>query len=75
MHVKKQTLSLVDVLGNLSFCQSILSPFDLIEVGILVVAPGNMHVRERERKREREGGGKERLGPNLGWREIWLRLA
>ena len=24
-----------------------------------------MHVRERERKREREGGGKERLGPNL----------
>jgi hypothetical protein len=34
-----------------------------------------MNVRERERKREREGGGKERLGPNLGWREIWLRLA
>jgi hypothetical protein len=29
-----------------------------------------MNVRERERKREREGGGKERLGPNLGWREI-----
>jgi hypothetical protein len=24
-----------------------------------------MHVRERERKREREGGGEERLGPNL----------
>jgi hypothetical protein len=36
---------------------------------------GDMNVRERERKREREGGGKERLGPNLGWREIWLRLA
>ncbi len=43
-----------------------------------------MHAREREKKRE--GGGKERLGPNLeqpqgffffkeGWREIWVRLA
>jgi hypothetical protein len=40
----------------------------------------------RERKREREGGGNERIGPNLeqpsgifffkeGWREIWARLA
>jgi hypothetical protein len=38
-----------------------------------------------EREKEREGGGKERLGPNLeqpqgffsfkeGWREIWVRL-
>ncbi len=37
---------------------------------------GNVHIRERERKKEIEGGrGKERLGPNLGWREIWVRLA
>jgi hypothetical protein len=67
LHVKKQTLLLVYVFGNLSFCQSILSPFDLIEVAILVVDYVEIDVlgahreicmleREKERERGREGG-------------------